>query len=168
MMVGVISDTHGYFDNKLKRFLENVDEIWHAGDIGSLLLAEEIALFKPLFAVHGNIDDRETVSVYPKFLDLQREKLRIIISHITGYPGRYSAEGTNFLKRSPQILVGGHSHILKIIYDKKNKLLFMNPGAAGISGFHIIRTALRFKIKDGEINGMEIGEWDKQCKIESL
>ncbi|MDR0385195.1 MAG: metallophosphatase family protein [Prevotellaceae bacterium] len=161
MKIGVISDTHGFFDYKLRRFLENVDEIWHAGDIGSLKIADEIALFKPLYAVHGNIDDMETRSAYPKVLELQRENLNIIISHITGYPGKYSTNAEDFLRKHPKILVGGHSHILKILYDKKNKLLFMNPGAAGISGFHRVRTALRFKIEADEIKEMEIGEWDK-------
>jgi putative phosphoesterase len=138
-----------------------VDEIWHAGDIGSLKIADEIALFKPLFAVHGNIDDAETRVVYPKVLEIQRDNLDIIISHITGYPGKYSTDGINFLKKRPKIMVGGHSHILKIVYDKKNELLFINPGAAGIMGFHHVRTALRFKIQEGEIKEMEVGEWDK-------
>ncbi|MDR1887402.1 MAG: metallophosphatase family protein [Prevotellaceae bacterium] len=161
MKIGVISDTHGFFDYKLRRFLENVDEIWHAGDIGSLKVADEIAEFKPLYAVHGNIDDAETRVVYPRVLELRRENLGIIISHIVGYPGKYSANSGDFLQKKPKILVGGHSHILKIMYDKKNELLFMNPGAAGISGFHRVRTALRFNIKGEEIEGMEVGEWDK-------
>jgi putative phosphoesterase len=161
MKIGVISDTHSFFDSKLRRFLENVDEIWHAGDIGSLKIADEIALFKPLFAVHGNIDDAETRVVYPKVLEIQRDNLNIIISHITGYPGKYSKDVADFVKKRPKILVGGHSHILKIMFDKKNELLFMNPGAAGVSGFHHVRTALRFKINEGEIEGMEVGEWDK-------
>jgi putative phosphoesterase len=161
MKIGVISDTHSFFDYKLRRFLENVDEIWHAGDIGSLKIADEIAQFKPLFAVHGNIDDAEIRVVYPKVLEIQRDNLNIIISHITGYPGKYSTDTADFLKKRPKILVGGHSHILKIMYDKKNELLFINPGAAGMSGFHRVRTALRFKIEDSEIKEMEVGEWDK-------
>jgi putative phosphoesterase len=161
MKIGLISDTHGFFDYKLKQFLENVDEIWHAGDIGSLRISDEIASFKPLFAVHGNIDDAETRIVHPKVLEFSRENLGIIISHITGYPGKYSAEICSFLKKKPKILVGGHSHILKIMYDKKNELLFMNPGAAGISGFHKVRTALRFNINGDKIEDMEVGEWHK-------
>jgi putative phosphoesterase len=161
MQIGVVSDTHDFFDNKLKQFFENVDEIWHAGDIGSLEIADEIASFRPLFAVHGNIDDAETRVVYPKVLEIRRENIDIIISHITGYPGKYSTDGMNLIKKKPKILVGGHSHILKVIYDKKNDLLFMNPGAAGIIGFHKVRTALRFNIIKGKIKGMEVGEWDK-------
>jgi putative phosphoesterase len=161
MIIGVMSDTHGFFDYKLRQFFEDVDEIWHAGDIGSLEIADEIASFKPLLAVHGNIDGAETRVVYPKVLEFRRENLDIIISHVTGYPGKYSTDGMNFLKKRPKILIGGHSHILKVMYDKKNDLLFLNPGAAGISGFHLMRTALRFKIKDGEIKEMEVGEWNK-------
>jgi putative phosphoesterase len=161
MKIGVISDTHGIFDEKLKKFLNNVDEIWHAGDIGSLKIADEIAMFKPLYAVHGNIDDAETRVVYPEVLELQRENLNITISHIVGYPGKYSKNLKFFLKNSPKILVGGHSHILKIMYDKKNQLLFLNPGAAGIYGFHKVRTALRFSIKGEKIEDMEVGEWDR-------
>jgi putative phosphoesterase len=161
VQIGVISDTHGFFDKKLMRFLENVDEIWHAGDIGSLELSDEIASFKPLFAVHGNIDGVETRLVHPKVLEIERNNLNIIISHITGYPGKYSEEIRGFLEKKPQILVGGHSHILKIMYDKKNNLMFMNPGAAGISGYHKVRTALRFNINGGRIEEMEVGEWDK-------
>jgi putative phosphoesterase len=161
MKIGVISDTHGIFDYKLRQFLENVDEIWHAGDIGSLQIADEIASFKPLYAVHGNIDGAETRTVYPKVLEIQRENFDIIVSHVTGYPGKYSIDGVSFLKKKPQILVGGHSHILKIMYDKKNELLFLNPGAAGISGFHKVRTALRFNIAESRIEEMEVGEWDK-------
>jgi putative phosphoesterase len=161
MKIGVISDTHGFFDDKLRRFLENADEIWHAGDIGSLKISDEIASFKPLFAVHGNIDDAQTRVVHPKVLEIKRDGLSIIISHITGYPGRYSMGISNFLEKKPKILVGGHSHILKIMYDKKNELLFMNPGAAGISGIHKVRTALKFNINEGKIEDMEVGEWDK-------
>ncbi|MDR1583375.1 MAG: metallophosphatase family protein [Prevotellaceae bacterium] len=161
MKIGVISDTHNFFDDKLRQFFENVDEIWHAGDIGSLEIADEIASFKPLFAVHGNIDDTETRMVYPKVLEIQRENTNIIISHIMGYPGKYSMDGMNLIKKRPKILVGGHSHILKVMYDEKNDLLFMNPGAAGVIGFHRVRTALRFNIIEGKIEGMEAGEWDK-------
>jgi predicted phosphodiesterase len=126
-----------------------------------LKISDEIASFKPLFAVHGNIDDAETRTVHPKVLEMRRENLDVIISHITGYPGKYSTEIWSFLEKKPKILVGGHSHILKIMYDKKNELLFMNPGAAGISGFHKVRTALRFNINGDKIEDMEVGEWDK-------
>ncbi|MDR1897806.1 MAG: metallophosphatase family protein [Prevotellaceae bacterium] len=161
MKIGIISDTHGFFDEKLRHFLNNVDEIWHAGDIGSLKTADEIASFKPLYAVHGNIDDAETRVVYPKILEFHRENFSIAISHIVGYPGKYSEDARQLLKKAPKILIGGHSHILKIIYDKKNSLLFMNPGAAGINGIHKVRTALRFSLINDDIKDMEVGEWNR-------
>jgi len=161
MKIGIISDTHNYFDHKLKDFLADVDEIWHAGDIGSLKLADEIALFKPLCAVYGNIDNAETRVVYPEYLQFQRESVSIAMAHITGYPGKYSKLAKDLMTNKPNILVGGHSHILKVIYDKKNDLLFINPGAAGINGFHKVRTALRFNINNGNIADMEIGEWSR-------
>ena len=161
--VGVISDTHGHFDDSLSGFLANVDEIWHAGDIGSLELADRIDEFKPLRAVFGNIDSAETRVVYPEILEFQRENVKIAISHIVGYPGKYSATGREMLKSKPKILVAGHSHILKVIYDKKNDLLFLNPGAAGVYGWHTVRTALRFDISGSDIKNLELGEWKKQC-----
>jgi len=161
MRIGVISDTHGFFDDKLKHFLQNVDEIWHAGDIGSLTLADNIASFKPLRAVYGNIDNAETRVVYPKIQEFEVENISIGMTHITGYPGKYYKDAIEIIKNFPKILVGGHSHILKVIYDKKHNLLFVNPGAAGVNGFHSIRTALRFNINNGDISDMEIGEWTR-------
>ncbi|MDR2425406.1 MAG: metallophosphatase family protein [Prevotellaceae bacterium] len=161
--IGVISDTHGYFDDRLRDFLANVDEIWHAGDIGSLELADSIDEFKPMRAVFGNIDGAEIRQVYPEILEFQREDVKIAISHIVGYPGKYSTTGRELLKNKPKILVAGHSHILKVIYDTTNELLFLNPGAAGVYGFHTVRTALRFDIAGAEIKNLELAEWKKQC-----
>jgi putative phosphoesterase len=162
MRIGVISDTHGFFDEKLKKFLREVDEIWHAGDIGSLKLADEISAFKPLRAVYGNIDDAEVRSAYPEVLEFRAEGLKVSITHIAGYPGRYSGPRVlGILQNRPGILIAGHSHILKVIYDKANDLLFMNPGAAGVYGMHQVRTALRFNLLSGSISDMEIGEWIK-------
>lgn len=161
--VGVLSDTHNCFDNKLEKFFANVDELWHAGDIGSLELADRIASFKPLKAVSGNIDDNRTRIVHPDFLRFNCENVNVLIHHITGYPGRYSTNIRAILKvESPKILVGGHSHILRVIYDKDNHLLYINPGAAGQSGFHTVRTAVRFEILGENIQNMEIGEWKRQ------
>lgn len=160
--VGVLSDTHGCFDDKLKKFFDEVDEIWHAGDIGSLTLADQIAAFKPLHAVHGNIDDTATRMVYPEVLRLNKEQTSVFITHITGYPGHYERKTAELLKTSsPMILVGGHSHILKVIYDKKFNMLFINPGAAGESGFHQVRTAIRFCINGDQFTAMEVGEWQR-------
>ena len=160
MRIGVISDTHGCFDDKLKTFLDNVDEIWHAGDIGPI--ADLITSFKPVRAVYGNIDDNQTRMTYPEALNFVCEEKSVYISHIVGYPGKYARKTRIEIdKTHPDIVVGGHSHILKIIRDKKNNLLFINPGAAGIFGFHEFRTAVRFRIVEGEIFDMEIREWDK-------
>lgn len=162
MQIGVLSDTHGFFDDKLERFFKNVDEIWHAGDIGSLKLADEINAFKPLRAVYGNIDDAGVRSAYPEVLEFRTEELNVAITHIAGYPGRYSGPRVSeILRNRPGILIAGHSHILKVIYDKANDLLFMNPGAAGVYGIHRVRTALRFTLLSGNISDMEIGEWSK-------
>jgi putative phosphoesterase len=161
MKIGVISDTHGCFDDKLRKFLDGVDEIWHAGDTGSLTLIDEIAGFKPLKAVYGNIDGAEVRAVCPKFLEFKAADLKVGVTHITGYPGRYTADARALIQHKPDILVGGHSHILKIIWDRKNSFLFLNPGAAGSYGFHRVRTALRFTLDGKNIANMEIGEWDR-------
>lgn len=162
LKIGVLSDTHGCFDDSLKKFFDQVDELWHAGDIGSLALADQIAAFKPLCAVHGNIDDVTTRMVYPEVQRFTREHVSVLMTHISGYPDHYDQKTRGLLNSScPNLLVGGHSHILKVMYDKKFNLLFINPGAAGKSGFHQIRTAVRFVINDDKFTDMEVGEWPR-------
>ena len=160
--IGLISDTHNLFDGTLMDFLRDVDEIWHAGDIGSLELADRIAAFKPLRAVCGNIDDSTVRSTYRPVLSFEVEGMRVLMTHIGGYPNHYD---TRFLPQimqlHPDIFVSGHSHILKVIYDKRMSLLHLNPGAAGSYGFHRVRTALRFTIDVGAVRDMEIGEWPR-------
>lgn len=160
--IGVISDTHGCFDETLRNFLRDVDEIWHAGDIGSLELADEIAAFKPLKAVYGNIDGGVTRRVYDDFAWFRCEEVGVLMTHIGGYPRHY-APGVvqRIVGGKPKLFIAGHSHILKIIYDPIYDLLHINPGAAGRSGFHKVRTAVRFTIDGSEIRDMEIGEWPK-------
>ena len=161
--IGIISDTHGCFDDKLKRFLADVDEVWHAGDFGTIVVADEIARFKPLVGVHGNIDGGETRIVYPEFQSFGCEGVRVLMTHIGGYPGRYDIKNYARIKSfRPQIFVAGHSHILKVQYDKSNDLLFINPGAAGISGFHHVRTSVRLVIDGSDIRDLEVGEWPKR------
>ena len=161
--IGLISDTHGCFDESLICFLSEVDEIWHAGDIGSLPLADRINAFKPLRAVHGNIDDWDTRGVYPAVQRFTCEGVDVLMTHICGYPGKYDPKVRKILEYSaPKLVIGGHSHILKVIYDKKFNCLHMNPGAAGISGFHTLRTALRFEIDQGDIKNLEIWEFAKR------
>lgn len=160
--IGVISDTHGTFDEPLKNFLKDVDEIWHAGDIGSLELADQIAAFKPLKAVYGNIDGGVTRRVLSEFNCFECEGKRVLITHIGGYPRHYSPQAVARIQQlKPDIFIAGHSHILKIIFDPIYNLLHINPGAAGVYGFHKIRTAVRFTIDGKDIKDMEIGEWPR-------
>lgn len=160
MKIGLLSDTHGYFDPALENFFSEVDEIWHAGDIGNLETADRINAFKPLKAVYGNIDGADIRSAYSKELVFERESLSIYMLHIGGYPPRYTPALYSRLKaKTPDIFICGHSHILKIIYDKKLGALHLNPGAAGKNGFHKFRTALRFTLKAGKISKMDI--WEK-------
>ncbi len=161
--IGIISDTHGTFDERLREFLKDVDEIWHAGDIGSLELADEIAAFKPLRAVSGNIDGGVTRRVYPDFLSFECEQVSVLMTHIGGYPRRYD---TRAVQRSqavrPKLFIAGHSHILKVQYDPVYDLLAVNPGAAGEYGFHRTRTAVRLVIDGAQMRDMEVGEWPRR------
>lgn len=160
--IGLISDTHNVLDNTLREFLADVDEVWHAGDIGSIVLADQIAGFKPLRAVYGNIDDATTRAAYPEFNRFECEGVVVLMTHIGGYPGRYSPQAyANIKSCRPGIFISGHSHILKVMYDKQNDLLHINPGAAGKYGFHTVRTAVRFQIDGKNITNLEVGEWSK-------
>lgn len=160
--IGLISDTHGIFDDKLRKFLEPVDEIWHAGDFGSLETADAIAAFKPLRGVYGNCDDYSVRLAHPYIQSFEIEGMKILMMHIGGYPGRYDYKAFQLINAHlPQIFICGHSHILKVINDPKYNMLTINPGAAGIQGFHTVRTAIRFRIEGGTIKDMEVGEWDR-------
>ncbi len=160
--IGIISDTHGCFDEPLREFLRDVDEIWHAGDIGSLELADRIAAFKPLRAVCGNIDDGVTRRVYPPFLAFECEGVRVLMTHIGGYPRRYDPRAVQRIQAlHPKLFISGHSHILKVIYDPVYEMLTVNPGAAGEYGFHRVRTAIRLTVEAGEMRDMEVGEWPR-------
>lgn len=163
--IGVISDTHGTFDKPLREFLKDVNEIWHAGDVGSLELADEIAAFKPLKAVYGNIDGGVTRRVLSEFNCFECEGKKVLITHIGGYPRHYAPQAIARIQQlKPDIFVAGHSHILKVIYDPVYNLLHINPGAAGTYGFHKVRTAIRFTIDGADIRDMEIGEWQRILK----
>lgn len=160
--IGIISDTHSTFDEPLREFLSEVDEIWHAGDIGSVELADEIAAFKPLRAVYGNIDGGVARRIYPQFASFRCEGVQVLMTHIGGYPRHYSPAAVRMIQSSkPDIFIAGHSHILKVIYDPIYSLLHINPGAAGKYGFHKVRTAIRFTIDGEQIKDMEIGEWQR-------
>ncbi len=157
--IGLISDTHNSLDEKFMDFFAPCDMIWHAGDIGSLELADRIAKFKPLVAVSGNIDDYKTRLSYPMEQRFTVEGADIYMTHIGGYPGHYATAVKDVLSQDPpKIFVCGHSHILRIMYDQKYGCLLMNPGAAGRYGQQTKRTAVRFVIDNGEIRDLQICE----------
>lgn len=160
MYIGLISDTHGVFSPGFRSFLEPVDELWHAGDFGGgLATADEIAAFKPLKGVIGNCDDRRLLSDHPVYRFWECEGLKILMTHIGGSPGHYYPEARELIRRfRPDVFVCGHSHILKVMNDKDANLLYINPGAAGNQGWHVVRTALRFHIDSGKVHDMEVFE----------
>ena len=160
--IGLLSDTHGTIIPQVFDFFKDVDEIWHAGDIGNIETAEQLEAFKPLRAVHGNIDDHIVRMQYPEDQHFQVEDVHVFMTHIGGYPGHYNTEVKYIINdRKPELFVCGHSHILKIIYDDKFNLLHINPGAAGQMGFHKKITMVRFTIDGKEIKDMEIFEKDR-------
>ncbi len=163
MYIGLISDTHGTFDEPLRNFLEPVDEIWHAGDFGDVETADAIRAFKPLRGVYGNCDGQDVRFDYPLFQSFTCEGMKVLMTHIGGYPGHYDRRAQDLLTlHDPDIFVCGHSHILKVMSDKSKKFFVLNPGAAGIFGFHPVRTALRFHIENGKFTDMEVFELPKR------
>lgn len=159
MKIGLLSDTHAYWDEKYAKYFAGCDEIWHAGDIGSEEIADRLSAIKPLRAVYGNIDGQELRSRFPKTADFEIEQMRVLMTHIGGYPGKYAPEAhATLLREKPDLFVCGHSHILKVIYDRKLNCLCVNPGAAGISGFHQVRTLIRFIIEGKGIKDLEVIE----------
>ena len=157
--IGLLSDTHGHVDEKIIEFFRDCDEIWHAGDIGIIETADKISKKKPLLAVYGNIDGQDVRITYPKIQSFTCEKVRVLMTHIGGYPGKYRKEMKELIKElKPNLFISGHSHILKVIFDKRNELLHINPGAAGKSGLHKYQTAIRFVIDGKEIKDLEVFE----------
>ena len=161
--IGLISDTHGVFSAEFREFLAPVDEIWHAGDFGGGLdLAATISEFKPLVGVAGNCDNYDLRFTHPLHRFFECEGMKVLMTHIGGYPGRYDVRARKLIDElHPDIFVCGHSHILKVVRDPKRDMLVINPGAAGIQGFHVVRTALRFRLDQGRISDMEIFELDR-------
>lgn len=160
MKIGLISDTHGVFDPAFRQFLDPVDELWHAGDWGGDdAFVRQITEYKPVVGVYGNCDSRSLCYDFSEYQFFTRENIPILMTHIGGYPGRYSPKALALIKQlRPRLFVCGHSHILKVMYDKQFDCLTVNPGACGIQGWHLVRTALRFDLKDGKISGMEVFE----------
>jgi putative phosphoesterase len=161
--IGLLSDTHGFTDPKIYEFFKNCDEIWHAGDFGNMETADHLAAVKPLRGVYGNIDDQKIRTVYKRHLKFRIEKVTVWMTHIGGYPGHYDKSAKPWIFENPPILfISGHSHILKVIYDKKIGTLHINPGAAGNHGFHKVKTLLRFVIDGDRIKDLEIMEIDRK------
>lgn len=155
----LLSDTHSFIDDQILKFVKQADEVWHAGDIGDLKVTDTLKEYKTLRAVYGNIDDKDARSEFPLDNKFIVEGVSVWITHIGGYPKAYKPRVREELKKkSPKIFISGHSHILKVQYDEKFKLLHLNPGAAGKHGFHKIRTMLRFELHKGEITNMEVIE----------
>jgi len=155
----LLSDTHSYIDAQILKFVRQADEVWHAGDIGSLEVTDTIKALKPLRAVFGNIDDKDARSEFDLDLKFRVEKVNVWMTHIGGYPNKYNQRIREEINQNPpKIFISGHSHILKVVYDKKLQLLHLNPGAAGNHGFHKLRTMLRFELEAGNITNMEIIE----------
>tara|TARA_B100000678_G_scaffold226824_1_gene194652 strand:+ start:95 stop:586 length:492 start_codon:yes stop_codon:yes gene_type:complete len=159
MKIGLLSDTHSIIDKRILKFFKNCDEIWHAGDIGTIKTLESLEKFKKIRAVYGNIDNHQIRKEVNKFLLLKYEKLVILIIHIAGKPPKYNKITYNLIKKhKPNILICGHSHILKIHRDKENDILIINPGASGNVGFHKFKTAIRFNIINSNIKNLKIIE----------
>lgn len=163
--IGLLSDTHGFLDEKIFHHFQDCDEVWHAGDIGSLEVAEQLSHFKPLRAVYGNIDGLDLRTRFPHDERFTCEGLNVWITHIGGYPPKYNSQVKKALVADPpHIFICGHSHILRVMSDPKlNNMLYVNPGAAGKSGFHHIRTAIRFEIADGKVGNMQVVELGKRA-----
>ena len=158
----LLSDTHGYIGDEILKHVYSCDEVWHAGDIGDLKVTDTLKSLKPLRAVYGNIDNAKARLEFPLNQNFLIEGLSVWITHIGGYPNRYSKEVIKKIKvDSPDLFISGHSHILKVIKDKKLNLLHMNPGAIGIHGFHKVRTMLRFEISKGNINNLDVIEFKR-------
>jgi len=157
--IGLLSDTHAYINPKIFEFFGECDEIWHAGDIGNAHTLEMLESFKPVRAVFGNIDGQDVRLRCPLEQLFFCEQLKVYMIHIGGYPGRYNPHALKTIReQKPGLFISGHSHILKVIWDKKNELLHMNPGAAGKSGLHQVVTLLRFSVDGKNIKDLEIFE----------
>ena len=157
--IGLLSDTHGYWDEKYIKHFNDCDEVWHAGDIGSVEVAQKFENFKPFRAVFGNIDGQDLRQMYPEVNRFTLEGVDVLLTHIGGYPGRYDSRiRSTLFAKPPKLFICGHSHILKVMFDKKIQCLHMNPGAAGKYGFHQVRTLLRFVLDAGDIRDLEVIE----------
>lgn len=163
MKILLLSDTHSHIDQTILKYVKEVDEVWHAGDIGDICITDEIEKYAKLRAVYGNIDNHVVRQAFPEHLYFEVEGVKIWITHIGGYPGRYAARiKEKFYHNKPDVFICGHSHILKVMNDKQFNLLHMNPGACGIHGFHQQRTMLKFEINKGKIENLFVIDLGKR------
>ncbi|MFT5963507.1 MAG: putative phosphoesterase [Flavobacterium sp.] len=160
----LLSDTHSHMDDIILKYVAQADEVWHAGDIGDLSVTNSLIKMKPLRAVYGNIDDAKARLEFPLHNRFMCEGVDVWITHIGGYPGKYNTNiKAEMALNPPKLFICGHSHILKVMFDKKHDLLHMNPGACGKSGFHQVRSMLRFVIDGDKIKDLEIIEIEKRA-----
>jgi uncharacterized protein len=161
--IGLLSDTHAYLHPDLPRIFGHCDEIWHAGDFGSMEVVDGLSGIRPLRGVYGNIDGQEIRLAHPEVRRFQCEQVDVLMMHIGGYPGRYAPKALSLIKDSPpRLFISGHSHILRIQYDKRHGLLYINPGAAGKTGFHKVITMVRFVVDGDRIRDLEIVEFPRR------
>ena len=157
--IGLLSDTHGYLDDAVFRYFESCDEVWHAGDFGSIDIIDRLAAFKPFKGVWGNIDGKDIRLACPEHERFMCEEVDVWMTHIGGYPGRYAMQvRPGITLDPPKLFICGHSHILKVQHDPKLNLLHLNPGAAGKQGWHKVRTLMRFQITEDRIENLEVIE----------
>ena len=155
----LLSDTHSHIDERILSYVDTADEVWHAGDIGRLSVTDQLEKIKPLRAVYGNIDDAKARLSFPENNFFKCEGVSFLITHIGGPAGKYTQRVRDLLDRyRPQVFICGHSHILKVQFIKHRQMMYLNPGAAGIHGFHQIRTMLRFSVDQGHLKDMEVIE----------
>lgn len=165
MKIGLLSDTHSYLDDQIIRLLTDCDEIWHAGDFGTIAVSDRLHQIAPLRGVYGNIDDATIRTAHSKVNRFVAEGLDVLMTHIGGYPGKYHPDIRQEIKANPPgLFITGHSHILKIMPDKSlGNLLHINPGAAGLHGFHKVRTMVRFDIEAGRVTNLQVIELGKRA-----
>jgi uncharacterized protein len=166
--IGLISDTHNYLDEAVFKHFEKCDEIWHAGDFGTTEVSDKLKAFKPLKGVYGNIDGNDIRLEFPETIRFKCEGVEVLMTHIGGYPGHYSPGiRPELIAHPPQLFICGHSHILKVIYDNKLKCLHMNPGAAGVHGWHKVRTLIRFVIDGKDMKQCEVIELGPRATLKT-
>lgn len=163
MKILLLSDSHSYIDDRILEYAKNADEIWHCGDFGNLEVIEKLEKIKPLRGVYGNIDGTEIRKIFPEVLRFKCEDVEVLMIHIGGYPNKYTPLAKKEIsEKAPKLFISGHSHILKAMYDQKNSLLHLNPGAMGKVGWHQMRTMMRFEINGDQIENLEVIEFGKK------